>query len=1406
MSFIPGSTYRIQFSKDFTFAHFVKTIPYLHELGINTIYASPFFAAIPGSEHGYDVTDPLKINPEIGTFEEFKEIIKKLKSLDMGWIQDIVPNHMAFSEHNPWIEDLLENGRQSKFGDFFDIDWDHPDQRIKGKLMLPFFDKSADKLIANREISVTWNNKRFVLKYFNSQFPLNYASYFLILGKINKGIVPEELLKILQMFEKGVDNSSIGQKGKAVLIHLYNSRNNIRDYVNENLRSVNNSPKLLHELIQLQHYAPFYWKECEKMLNYRRFFTINGMICLNMEKKHVFDAYHKFIGKICRDGLIGGLRVDHIDGLYDPKEYLDRLRDLVGNDKYIIVEKILQKGERLEKTWPIQGETGYQFLALVNNLITNRSNRALMEKTYHHWGDNDTGSYEDVIYRGKKFILYNRMAGDLDNLYRYLIKLDLFGHGIYQPEKIKMAIGEFLLHCPLYKIYNGPDTFTKVQKNTVNEIFEHILEKSPELTEELLLLETIFLNHRDVYKDKPGKPDAFFKRCMQFTGPLLAKGGEDTAFYVYNRFIGHNEVGDSPSYFGISNKGFHKEMIRRFNYFPFSLNTTSTHDTKRGEDARARLNVLSDLPHLWIEHINKWRIINRPFKKINGGNEIPTVNDEYFIYQTIISSISSGSPKQREDTFEDRLVEHVTKALREGKINTSWSDPVKEYEIGTRQFIRSILSPDSLFIKNIGPFLKKTSLMGIVNSLTQTLVKMTAPGVPDIYRGSEGLNYNFVDPDNRRPVNFRQLANELKRLKKTPPEIKELFLPEGYQNWKMFFTHLLLEQRNINPTVFEKGEYIPLPVKGRLKNKVLAFARHYTEKIYISVLPLNLGTLFDNDSEVDLEKIEWADTHILFPEIWTGKCNNLLDGRSFNLEKSLYLSELFLKIPFGFMTANLELPERRAGILMHVTSLPGDYGIGDIGQEAFRFADFLKRNGQGYWQILPLNQVYKEGGYSPYSALSVFAGNNMVISPGWLTKYKLLETIPESMRLKSLTKVQYAEAEQIKEELIDAAFDRFKRGTFRNFKKEFARFCEKEEYWLDDYSIFITLKKIYHNSKWNAWPAEYRDRDKKALSELSIEKADKIERQKFAQFIFMQQWKSLKTYCNNLGIKIFGDIPLYVNYDSADVWSHPDFFKLKKNKEIEAVAGVPPDYFSKNGQLWGMPVFNWDIMEKDGFSWWINRFKRNLDLYDLLRLDHFRGFSAHYEVPAGETTAINGRWVNAPGDALFMALKKEFINMPFVAEDLGEIDQPVYDLRDKYCLPGMKVMQFAFDDDSGKSIHALHNHTWNSIVYTGTHDNNTTKGWFKTETKPLQQRIMKKYTGKEINKGNCHLELTRLAYSSVAKLVIIPIQDIIGLGSKARMNTPSVPAGNWTWRLSRSGISTKTEKRIRDLAKTFGRI
>jgi len=476
--------------------------------------------------------------------------------------------------------------------------------------------------------------------------------------------------------------------------------------------------------------------------------------------------------------------------------------------------------------------------------------------------------------------------------------------------------------------------------------------------------------------------------------------------------------------------------------------------------------------------------------------------------------------------------------------------------------------------------------------------------------------------------------------------------------------------------------------------------------------------------------------------------------------------------------------ERAAGILLHITSLPSAFGIGDMGPEAYAFVTSLNQARQTYWQLLPLNPTEQGKGNSPYSSTCSRAGNTLLISPERLVADKLLTADEVTPYIReNTTRVDYADVEKAKYELFDTAWKRFSQQSMPLEKRAFQRFTRKEKEWLDDFSLYTALKKIHGGAPWYDWSDTYKLRDEKALKKFRKNHAEEIEKVQWLQYLFFKQWYDLRLLCNEKKVQLLGDLPFYVSYDSSDVWANRGIFKLDKEGRMLGVAGVPPDYFNENGQLWGMPVFNWKSLKKQRYAWWIKRIQKNMELYDLLRLDHFRAFADYWEVPAGETTARNGRWKPGPGNAIFETLTRKLGHLPFVAEDLGDINEAVYALRDKFLLPGMKVLQFAFSDNMAESDYIPHNYSQNFVVYTGTHDNNTTVGWYKNDCDTTMRKRIQAYCGVAAGSRNIHLVLARLAYASVAKIVILPVQDILGLDERARMNIPAAGSNNWQWRL-----------------------
>lgn len=498
--------------------------------------------------------------------------------------------------------------------------------------------------------------------------------------------------------------------------------------------------------------------------------------------------------------------------------------------------------------------------------------------------------------------------------------------------------------------------------------------------------------------------------------------------------------------------------------------------------------------------------------------------------------------------------------------------------------------------------------------------------------------------------------------------------------------------------------------------------------------------------------------------------------------------------------------ERSSGILLHITSLPSRFGIGDLGPEAYRFADFLCRAKQHLWQILPLNAVHRGGDYSPYFNWSAFAGNTLLISPEIMVHDGFLE--PSDLEWNpgfTDGNVNYPLAEEYRSRLFDIAFDRFVSGVTNRPHEAFGLFCSENQYWLQDAVRFKVFSGRFGSDAWQNWPEEMKRRDPRALEAFDCSFAEELQKEKFLQFLFNLQWRALRAYCNQRQIQIFGDIPIYVPYNSADVWSHPDLFKLNDHMRPESVSGVPPDYFSATGQLWGHPVYRWDRLQAGNYQWWVERIEHNLALFDWIRIDHFRGLVAFWEVPASHTSAMDGKWVPAPVDDFLSFLFRRFPLLPVVAEDLGLITADVREVMRRFDIPGMRVALFAFGEDFPNGAYLPHNMDSHGIFFTGTHDTNTVEGWFESEAGEEEKRHLMKYLGYEVSAGMVHWAMIRLVMISPARIALIPFQDVLGLGKSSRMNWPGKPHGNWRWRLNGGELTADLANRLGDLTTIFGR-
>jgi len=901
----PVTTYRVQLHENFTFADLERQLDYLQQLGVTTIYASPTLAATPGSTHGYDGIDPQRINSEIGTIDQLRALSQELRRRNMGWVQDIVPNHLAFHPANPWISDILEKGHQSLYAHYFDIPRNN--ELFDGTLMAPFLGQKLVDIIKNGELRVAYLHQRLVLQYYDSHFPLaphTYAQALVSeeqqnanlftnnvpaallhwLSEIDGLYAPEPTNPVVELATNGVEArqqpttsqpispkeaASRWDEARLELAALMDDDDDVRHYVDTRLAWFNQSAEDIHALCEEQHYRLCDGEETRRRINFRRFFTVNGLICLTVERPEVFDHVHQLIHELVADGTFQGLRVDHIDGLFDPTGYLERLRKTMGEEPYIVVEKILEPGEAMPANWPIQGSSGYDYLALVNNVLTDAKGKDDFTTFYEDLVGNATPIHDQILSR-KAYILYHDMGGELANLYK------LFRYQqLATPEELSdinetmllLTIAELLVQCPVYRHYGNQFPLGQKEADALRHILDGVRNRAVELRAPADLLETIWLTRpQQGNADYNARALRFYQRCMQFTGPLMAKGVEDTLLYTYFRFIGHNEVGDSPEAFGMNVTEFHQAMQERQTNWPLAMNGTSTHDTKRGEDVRSRLNVLTALGHDWTITAQRWLDQTAQLRPAN----MPDTNDAYFILQTLVGAHPFvGQP---DDNFTERLHDYVTKSLQEAKRHTSWTAPNKVYMEATHTFIDQLLAKDGAFWPDVEAFLTSIADFAVINSLAQVLLKFTTPGIPDVYQGCELHDLSLVDPDNRRSVDYthrQQLLTAFSATERTPDTLT-------LENWenrlsgqaKLWLTHKLLTCRRTQPDFWVTADYIPLDVTGIYRDHILAFARQLNETNYVVIVPLHLARLCRETGQTNPATIDWQDTQVQAPEGW----------------------------------------------------------------------------------------------------------------------------------------------------------------------------------------------------------------------------------------------------------------------------------------------------------------------------------------------------------------------------------------------------------------------------------------------------------------------------------------------------------------------------------------------------------
>jgi len=1401
----PLATYRIQFHQGFTFSDAKQIIPYLHELGVDTIYASPIFEAVPGSMHGYDVVNPLRINPELGSLDGLRELSALCKAHKLHWIQDVVPNHMAFHPANEWLMDVLEKGVLSAYAPVFDTGFSNGFFSLP--LMAPFLGSTLEEAIVNGEISLVLQQDRLKVRYFDQHYPVNISGYKDIVENlhIDHTEIYHRLQQAILHIEQHVtayNPTKDAWKDFFGIWHTFLNEGRIRTAIRQVLRRQNTNKRGIIQLCQKQWYRLCHWEESNTQINYRRFFTVNGLICLQAQDPAVFNLTHQLIKELVGEGIFQGLRIDHIDGLFNPEKYVNDLRGAVGEEIYIVVEKILEHHERLPSSWPIAGTSGYDYLTYANNLFINTKHERAFGKLYQQLVPQNQSIISQKREK-KALILHEHMVGEAENLFGFLIQSHLLPKSLLKrigEASFREAIAALLTYFPVYRFYGHHIPLPICEREQLALLFAQLQKEVPAVKSALRILEELILTAVPYHNEEIANASKYFyQRLMQFSGPIMAKGVEDTLMYTYNRFIGSNEVGNSPETFGMTTKDFHATMEYRQCSWPLTMNATATHDTKRGEDARARLQALSCLPTVWKALVKN---VERALKA-EKSLVLPETNDRYFIYQILLASFPTGIAHT---DYPDRLANYIQKALREAKINSNWTKPNEVYEQSCVDFATLLLDKGGVYWPLWSPFLLQLVDGGMFNSLSHVLLKTTAPGVPDFYQGTEFWDLSFVDPDNRRDVDYEERHSALRMLKEESLTLLDCWKERSDGKVKLLLVHKLLRYRKEYSSLFQKGVYIPIKVRGRYGNQVLAFCRRYKQQWSVCLVPLQIAAICA-DQRCSVEDIDWKDTRIDWPTGMPGDFFNLLKGKNGKAASVLFLTEVFSgNLPLAVLHAHGVENARAAGVLMAISSLPSAYGIGDLGSQAHVFAQQLATAGQRYWQLLPLNPTGSSEFYSPYSAYAVFAGNPLFISPELLGDQGLLSK--EELKRSTIgnqANIAYEKVVAKKQKLLDLASERFLSQKNSAPYKDFERFMEREREWLDDYVLYLAIKKEQQGKAWYTWPEGLKMRRKQSLAAATKRHVGYLLALKWQQYEFFKEWNALKTQVETLSIRLLGDLPIYANYDSVDVWCNKQLFALDKGGNLKGAAGVPPDYFNAEGQLWGMPTFNWKLHESQGYAWWIARLRKNLAWYHVVRLDHFRAFYDYWEVPAGEESASAGTWKDGPRERLFAVLQKELGKLPLVAEDLGDIHAGVIHLRDQLGLPGMKVLQFAFGEDMARSPHIPHEYMLNSVVYTGTHDNSTVAAWFKEELTKEDKKRLFSYLGHQVRRRHVHEEMIKMAYASVAFVVIVPLQDVLGLGKEARMNTPATTGTNWKWRLLPRQLENKHLKWLNDLALFYNR-
>ena len=939
---IPLSTYRLQFNQRFTFNDAHAIVDYLHALGISDCYASSYLKAVPGSPHGYDVADPTQLNPDLGTSDDYWRWIDALEAHGMGHVMDLVPNHMGIARSaNPWWLDVLENGPASRFARFFDIEWHPVKDELADKILIPILGGQYGEALEAQELQVAYHDGAFVVRYYEESLPIAPDTYAWIFRRTvaawladHRGDDATELQRILtatrnlpSRSERDLEaietRSRENDALKRRLSTLVASSAEVAALVDDSVRRINGTPgeprsfDELDQLLNAQSYRLAHWRVASEEINYRRFFDVNQLAALRMEDPAVFEAVHRFVFELVARGAVTGLRIDHVDGLYAPEDYLRRLQEQCAGESgrfFVVVEKILGAGEQLAGSWPVHGTTGYEFAAIVNNLFVDRRSERALEDIYRRFLRERRGwlSFDDLAYRSKKQVMHETMSGDINSLGHQLNRFSERNRHFrdFTLYSLISTIKEVIACFPVYRTYiTAADPISDHDRRYIAEAVRDAKRRA-EGTPGMIFdfIEGLLLKRIGGGADECEERARLIGKFQQITSPVAAKGIEDTTLYIHNRLLSLNEVGSDPTRFGLEPAAVHAWMKERQARWPAALSTLSTHDTKRGEDVRARLNVLSEIPGAWKDAVGKWRTLNRRLRVDVQGRPAPSRNEEYLLYQTLVGAWPFEGDAATQSAFADRVAGYMSKAMREAKLHTTWMSPDEGYEKAVERFVRSILDRrrPNPFLAAFEPFQARIAELGIYNSLAQQAIKITAPGIPDFYQGTELWDLWLVDPDNRRPVDYARRREALAAI--GCADAAELLEHRADGRVKLFVVHRTLKTRADLRDLYERGDYVPLGTSGTRAECLFAFARVDVDgRAAVTCVPRLVASLTPDAASPPLGRSVWGDTRITLPGTLAGtRFRNVYTGECHQLEgagdaRTLPAAALFERFPIALL-------------------------------------------------------------------------------------------------------------------------------------------------------------------------------------------------------------------------------------------------------------------------------------------------------------------------------------------------------------------------------------------------------------------------------------------------------------------------------------------------------------------------